>query len=814
MPTLAGSVNRILFGKDGFYIFNLATPDHKSVTIKGHLPGMHKLTTGVSIEVTGDWVVDPKFGRQVKMTDWKPHYMGVLTFASLIDCCVKSVDIFSLEELVDRTGSSIVPAMETNQCPEFWDPMEFNDLSNEWNQAMACRELGAFFTDAGLTSTDLQATVELFGYEAAKLVRDNPYVLMQIPKFNFPKVDKLAALHGIESEDTRRVTGAVLWAINSLTDEGHLFVYRDQVESQLKEVLHTFHLRPLPLSAVSDTLDLMVTNRLLVQQKTRFYLPHHFKFEQTTAKLLAARIKPSEIQIDLAAFVQDYEVSNGITLSEAQVDAIGLLLKSRVLAVTGLPGTGKTTVVKALVKVFENAKIPYQLMAPTGIAAQRMSAVTGRAATTIHRALKYDGLSWGHDSALPLHTRGVIVDETSMVDQELLYRLVSALTPDTIIVFVGDAAQLPSVGPGNVLRELTQSELVPSVSLSQIFRQAEQSHIVVNSHRIHKGEAPIEATPAGSDFRFVSTRNEKDILSFIVDAAVKLKGRDANFQVLCPKYAGEVGVDNLNTKLRDALNPPGPPEWKGGSLSLRLGDRVMVIKNNYSLGVYNGDMGKVVDIADKSVSVKVFRGGGGPDPVVKVTSAMASSTLKLAYAVTVHRMQGQEFDVILFPMVQEYGRMLQRNLLYTGVTRAKKKVFLVGDPAAVARAVGNNKVQVRNTAFGEAIANALVGTRQPLAGKSRAEAGLFLNELALTWEGIPQEYQALYLDEVRDLVVATAEEGNESVTRAIQEFLRKSGVALLTPEEEKATDSEEDEPKEEEAPNPPADKEYDELLNE
>jgi exodeoxyribonuclease V alpha subunit len=300
------------------------------------------------------------------------------------------------------------------------------------------------------------------------------------------------------------------------------------------------------------------------------------------------------------------------------------------------------------------------------------------------------------------------VDEVSMVDQELLFRLLSALRPETMVVLVGDDAQLPSVGPGNVLRELIECKAVPSVRLTQIFRQSEKGEIVGNSHRINRGEMITFGDPKDdTEFKFVRMGDEKRILDLIVEMAAKLKGRDANFQVLSPKHDGTVGVTNLNERLRDRLNPEGPKEWKKGDLHFRLGDRLMVIRNDYQLGVYNGDVGKLVQIYRDSLIVKIHGiGDGGLDMEVEFDAEAAVEKLRLAYAITVHKSQGSEFDTIILPIVRSQGRMLQRNLLYTAITRAKKRVWLLGDELAVQQSIANNKVIRRNTALAKALVDA------------------------------------------------------------------------------------------------------------
>jgi exodeoxyribonuclease V alpha subunit len=425
--------------------------------------------------------------------------------------------------------------------------------------------------------------------------------------------------------------------------------------------------------------------------------------------MLVGFLGESKLDFNAEDFLESYQGSHRITLSEMQKDAIHKVITNKVLVLTGLPGTGKTSVVRAIVALFNQLGLNYSLMAPTGIAAKRLASVTGHEASTIHRAFGYDGTEWRYNESCKYSVNAVVIDEFSMVGQELFHQILGALEPSTILVLVGDDAQLPSVSPGNVLRELIKCPEVPTVRLTQIFRQVEASGIVQNAHRINAGNDLQVTNDDDSDFRFIPLVDETRAAQLIVQMAAKLKSRDANFQVLSPKYEGTLGVNNLNNLLHEELNPPatGKKEITLEGQRYREGDRLMVVKNDYQKGIYNGDMGKLTKICRDELILHIHgSGGGGVDLVVPIPRDEVSSKLKLAYAITVHRVQGSEFDTIILPMVRNHGRMLQRNLFYTAVTRARKKVWLLGDRSAITKAIQNDQVVQRGTALAKAITEA------------------------------------------------------------------------------------------------------------
>lgn len=725
MGFIRGRIDRVLHQSGTYNVLAVRVEDTDFVVrdanakVSGHLCGLPKLAFGVTLQFVGQWVNHPKYGRQFAPNGWFPWAPSTRDVARFLYACMDGFeDLTLVERLVAAFGLDTFqmlteqPAKVLELIPSS-DP-HFSALDSailKWKSARTLSNLSIFLQDYDMGPETVSGVFGKFGHDAIEILSKNPYRLIAVEGFSFAKADSLATRMGIGRDDPRRMDGAVLWVLRTEARQGHLFVRRGDMPALLSslssaERTDPFDSRELYGSLMEAVARLEAQLAIKVDPSTGVYLPELLLYEREAAAKLARFIVPSEIEIDTDLFLSDYETSNQIELSEAQRDAVRKLVKSRVLVLTGLPGTGKTTVVRTFVRLFKHAGVSFTLMAPTGIAAKRLASVTSEEAGTIHRTLGYNGSSWGFSGEMKLPIGAVIIDEMSMVDMELLYRILDALHPSTMLVFVGDDAQLPSVGPGNVLRELLMCSAVPNVRLTQIFRQDETSDIVIASHKINKGSTPLpDARDPESEFQFVSMQEEEKIVELVVAMALKLKGRNANFQVLAPKYEGLIGVNNLNARLRDCLNPSGPQkEVNLGLLHVREGDRLMVVQNNYTLNVYNGDMGKLHSVEKDHLVVRIHGiGPGAPDAHVRIPKELAPSMLKLAYAITVHKCQGSEFDTVIFPILRTQGRMLQRNLFYTAVTRARKKVWLLGDSFAVLKAIANDRVVQRNTVFGRAI---------------------------------------------------------------------------------------------------------------
>jgi exodeoxyribonuclease V alpha subunit len=744
MAYIQGWIAAVIYRAEDYHILAFTVEDSEppshasSVKVAAYLFGMPQVRPGVPLKLVGEWRKHPKYGHQLVSYEWHPWAKTPGDAEKFLQDCIEGFADRDLVKLVVSAFGTDTFEVLTNDpdkvlCLGKGNPTLSAALHKAvagWAQAQMTGRLAPLLRDGGIPPKVLKTILARFGLDAVQVTQENPYRLVSVEGFSLAFADRLAAKLGIERTDPRRVEGAILEALYAETQNGHLFVHladlgpviRNRLDAETLETLGDLGPKiKVAVEALAARKDVIVDGGI--------YLPGVYHFEQDSARKLVQYLEPAKIDVDITAFLAEYERSQQITLSEAQRGAVFKLIENKVLVLTGLPGTGKTLITKAFTALFRQAGLSFRLMAPTGIAAKRLALVTSSDAATVHRTFRFDRVAWLYGRDRKFAVDAVIVDESSMLDQELFYRILDALHPGTMLVFVGDDAQLPSVGAGNVLRELVSCSAIPHVRLTQIFRQAETSEIVHASHRINRGESPLTvAQKEDSEFRFIPVDGEDRLAKLIVDMSAKLKGRDENFQVLSPKYGGIVGVDNLNECLRERLNPnEGQAEWRSGNLRLRVGDRLMVVQNDYERSIYNGDTAKLIGISPLDLEIRVHGiSKASIETVVRVPKNIAADMLRLAYAVTVHRCQGNEFSTVIIPIVRNQGIMLQRNLLYTAITRARKKVWLLGDPRAVQQAIDNDNVLTRNSVLGSRILRAVEVRGGVISGEVETQLAAFL----------------------------------------------------------------------------------------
>ena len=579
------------------------------------------------------------------------------------------------------------------------------------------RELMTFLAPFKVTPKKVNMILKKFGNESVDIIRHRPYMLSAVKGFGFLTVDAIGRQCCCALNDPMRISGCIGHIMNQAMKEGHLFKQRQEVIREALEMLN----RDLQVMAVSEqdvsqVLYRLVLQKSIVVEEERIYSIRQYEEETQTASMIARRLLEKPVLLSIEPELEKAQKTLGITLSETQKQAVRMVFAHPISIITGGPGTGKTTTINAMIHYFEAEGLDIFLAAPTGRAAKRMTEATGCEACTIHRLLELTGnvddssanVHFERNADNPLDADVIIIDEMSMVDIHLMHALLSAIVPGTRLVLVGDQNQLPSVGPGSVLRDLIRSECFPIVCLTHIFRQASQSDIVVNAHKIHNGEEVILDNKS-KDFFFLK-RYDVNVIWKVLVTLVSQKlpryvdARPQDIQILTPMRKGALGVENLNQILQKYLNPPAPDkaERENGGNILREGDKVMQIRNNYQMeweirgingivaergmGVFNGDLGMIRSINPYTEVITVeFEEGKFADYTFK-----QADELELAYATTIHKAQGSEYPAVVIPLLGGPRMLMTRNLLYTAVTRARKCVTIVGSDVTFQAMIGNH----------------------------------------------------------------------------------------------------------------------------
>ena len=702
METIEGTVENIIFQSDDkqFCVFRTKCASLGLVTTvyKGPAPFM-----GEMIRARGEWTQHARFGRQFSVTGYQSLKPGSAEGMErfLASGAVKGIGKAMASRIVAHFGKDTLDIL--GKAPERLAEVsgigakKAKSIGEAYNTISDLRELMLFLEENGVSGNYAAKLQLAYGDTAITRVKANPYCLIaDIEGIGFKTADRIALSLGFEPASEERVRAGIGYALTLAASGGHTCVPEEELLRYTGQVLQT------DFTDVETVFRKMIANDQLRTEDwggQRFIYPEYlYRAETGTARMLRAlRDHPESLgKVNVEKIIGDWEAEAGIELAEAQKDAIRSSLKFGVFALTGGPGTGKTTIIKGILSVLKRAGCTVLLAAPTGRAARRLEMAAGDKAQTVHRLLEYTVTGeFGKNADDLLETQAVIVDEASMLDIYLFYHLLEALPLGCRLILVGDVDQLPSVGPGSVLKDIIRCGKMPVVRLHEVFRQAEVSPIVRNAHRINRGLIPECA--ADSDFSLTEFADEEMAAAYITDLYAAASERDGweSLQILSPMHKGPCGVQNLNRLLQDRVNPPSARKEEirqPGGATLRLGDKVMQIRNNYEKDVYNGDIGQIADISGKTVKVWYPE---RPDGEYVTYGDGETDELQLAYAMSVHKSQGSEYSRVVLALVPGHYIMLQRNLLYTAVTRAREKVELVGTKTALQTAVANDRTRRR-----------------------------------------------------------------------------------------------------------------------
>ncbi|MBE2268701.1 MAG: ATP-dependent RecD-like DNA helicase [Anaerolinea sp.] len=721
MEHITGTVERITFYNDENHYgvirikanekFPTIEAGDGTITVVGVMPGIN---VGETVRFSGAWVTDPRYGKQFKAETMTPvaptTESGIVAY--LASGIVKGIGEKTARKIVAYFGTDTLDILDREPSRLYEIPGLKKELARDlalaWGANQAVRQTMIFLQGYGVTSKMAARIYKFYGASTISTVKENPYALAdEVNGIGFIRADEIAQNMGLPADAHHRIRAGLVYALNQMTKEGHVYVPRLELVTKALEMLKIDNIGRVQ-AALSQ--EVLAGNLLLDKDigdgalgMESVYLPLYFHAERKVVRLLRALLaEDSEIRhkvkgLKWQKFLAELATHNNVDLTEQQQSAVRAALEHKFSILTGGPGTGKTTTLRMVIHALDSLKFKFALASPTGRAAKRLAEATGYPAKTIHRLLGYvPGEGFVYDEDNPLEIDMLIVDEASMIDLLLFNDLLKALAPETHLMLVGDVDQLPSVGAGNVLHDVIDSGVGHVTRLNAIFRQATTSHIVVNAHRINEGEAPLMDNNS-ADFFFFGEDDPARAAELVVDIVKNRLPAKFNIdpisdvQVIAPMYRGVIGVNALNEALQRTLNSDKRLAEKAlGGRVFRIGDKVMQTRNNYEKDVFNGDIGRIVsiDFDDQAFEVDI-------DGEYVYYDWIEADQLIHAYAISTHRSQGSEYPVVVMPIMPQHYMMLQRNLLYTAVTRAKKLVVLVGSRRAVHMAVENNKVSER-----------------------------------------------------------------------------------------------------------------------
>lgn len=721
MEKICGTVDTIIFAsQDNRFTVLKLSPEKLSTQITVTLNGIAPLI-GQLLEIEGEWVKHPKFGQQFKATTYKT---------------VAPTEISGIEKfLASGAINGIGPAMAKKIVAEFGEktleiiaksPNELlkvpgigkktaEKISTSYLEQSELTEIMVWLENHGISNTYAGKIFAKYGSFAIDIMEKDIYRLFQdIEGIGFLTADKLAFNLGIQREDKRRIISGIDYALMQLCNNGHCCIPEMALVDKTAKILQVNN--QIIFTILKERIDNGSLNTEVVGGETLIYPPYLYYAEKKVAMRLLQLQQATEplSEDNLSLFIKVWEKDNQIQLAQKQKEAIKACLHHGVLVLTGGPGTGKTTVIKGILSILKAQGLKIRLAAPTGRAAKRLSETTGQKALTIHRLLEANNLAQDDNLQLgfskdiddQLDADVIILDEVSMVDIVLMHHFLNAVPDGCRIILVGDTDQLPAVGPGSVLKDIIRSQKIPAIRLDEIFRQAQTSMIIQNAHIINAGRLP-DLRKQYNDFVFYELNDDTSITQKILNLCTKdlpHEGFDVlkDVQILSPMHRFLCGVENLNLILQEQLNPKkNQDELKYSSQTFRVGDKVMHIRNNYQKNVFNGDIGFIQDINNEKLTVDYF------DHIVTYEKNELNE-LTLAYASSVHKSQGSEYKVVIIPLSTSHYIMLQRNLLYTAITRAKQKVIIIGSKKALMTAIQSNRTQKRYTLLAERLAHKLI----------------------------------------------------------------------------------------------------------
>lgn len=712
LSSLHGSIERITFhnAENGFCVLKVKVPSQENLVVV--VGNAHNVTPGEYIECQGQWVYDRQFGQQFKADELKvippTHVEGMEKY--LASGVVKGIGPSTAKLLIESFGSDVFQIIEKApqkllELPGIGEK-KLEMITTGWDEQMRVREIMVFLQSHGLGTARALRIYKTYGDQALLRVKENPYRLaLDIAGVGFKTADELALKMGIARDSIQRAQAGVRHALQECCAQGHCIVPQHEL------VAHSIKLLELSEEQIIHAISQEVVAGNLIEEEisedastlTTYMLPNFYQAECGISlhfeRLLTEKTRWHDMDVEKA--LPWVESRTGTILSDSQKQAVISAIQSKITVITGGPGVGKTTIVNSILQLVRSKSASIALCAPTGRAAKRLSEATGLEAKTIHRLLEYDPgtRSFKREIINPLEADLVVVDEASMLDVLLMYHLVTAIPSTCSLILVGDVDQLPSVGPGSVLADIIQSRTVEVVRLTEIFRQAASSKIIVNSHRINQGEMPlINQDEEETDFYTIYAESSAEIhaklLTIVTQRIPSRFGFDPirQIQVLTPMHRGDLGVRGLNQDLQARLNPTGEPRIHRFGWTFACGDKVLQTVNNYEKEVFNGDIGYISHFKLDEQEIMIDF-----DSRLVAYRYDELDEIVLAYATTIHKSQGSEYPAVVIPLSMQHYTMLQRNLIYTAVTRGKKLVVLIGQQKAITMAVQNYNANQRLT---------------------------------------------------------------------------------------------------------------------